>query len=141
MCESLTTTTTVGSVVSTTNVNKCPLFKLCFALFRSALSLEFNSELYCCYCSIISNLDTFRIRFKMSQSLTASSFFHLFAFLLFEIFSTHNRHHLSTITSFLHDLRLVFFCQIISELKFYCKAMHPTGYATDQRVLIFTAVH
>ena len=115
---------------------------LCFVSVRSP-SVSFNSRLLllqisvnCSYCSVIPTLDTIRIRFKMSQSLTAFSFFHLFVFIYFLLFGTHNRHYSSTITLFLHHLRVVFFCQLISELNFHFQAIHPTNCALDRRVLV-----
>ena len=60
---------------------------------------------------------------------------YVFLYLLFELFGTHNRHYSSTLTSFLyHLLHVVFFCQIILELKFRCQAIRTTGCTTDRSV-------
>ena len=65
------------TLVGSLKVNNRPSVKLCFALFRLGISLlnSFQGYFYllvsarCCFFSIISTLDTFRIRFKMSEGL------------------------------------------------------------------------
>ena len=92
-------------------------------------------SVHCCCCSITSTLDTFRIRFKISQSLTAFLFFHLFTFCSFNVLVRITDIIRQLYVSFLHHLRVVFFCQLVSELKFHRQAVHSNGCASDGRVL------
>ena len=97
---------TVGSLIWSLDcyINSRSLLRLCFSLLRSDRSLSNSTQnhfflhlsVHCCHCSIISTLGTFRIKFKMTQSLTASPFFHLFALVLFELTSQGSRANLQT---------------------------------------------
>ena len=91
-CSFVTVDVGSSSDLTTHYVNRLPLIKTgILSLISIQEYFHLHISVHCCFCRILSNLGTFRIRFKMSQSLTASSFFHVFATFKKKLFGWYNR--------------------------------------------------